>query len=153
MSRRFILDENVVIYAQLGQNEDGNTDSTCMRLVERIVEICHTLVIDPALRNRYYEQLSRPRHAHPQEGFRLIRLMNEAARRAGKIDIRATGAPTFLEEGAIPSGSRDDTELVRLAVETRDTIVSPQIARFASTSTPAAWRRPTISNSCHPRRR
>ena len=124
MSQRFILDENVVIYAQLGQDENENTDPTCMRLIEQIVEICHTLVFDPALWNRYYEQLSRPRYAHPQEGFRLVRLINEAAHRAGKIDIRSADAAEFPEEESIPAGSQDDINLVRLAVETGDTIVT-----------------------------
>ncbi len=124
MSQRFILDENVVIYAQFGQDEDENTDPTCMRLIEQIVEICHTLVFDPALWNRYYEQLSRPRYPHPQEGFRLVRLINEAAHMAGKIDIRSADAAEFPEEGSIPPGSQDDVELVRLAVETRATVVT-----------------------------
>jgi hypothetical protein len=40
MTQRFILDENVVIYAQLGENEVSDPGPTCMSLMEQIVEIC-----------------------------------------------------------------------------------------------------------------
>ncbi len=35
MTQRFILDENVVIFAQLEQNEQGEKDSTCLELITR----------------------------------------------------------------------------------------------------------------------
>ena len=124
MTQRYILDENVVIYAQRGENEQGEPDSTCMSLIEQIIDICHTLVIDPNLWDKYNHQLSLQRHAHPQAGFRLIPVIAHAVRMAGTVDIRHNNAAPFSEESTIPRGSQDDVELVRLAVETGDTLVT-----------------------------
>ena len=43
---------------------------------------------------------------------------------AGKVDIRHNNAAPFSGESTIPRGSQDDVELVRLAVETGDTLVT-----------------------------
>lgn len=124
MTQRFILDENVVILAQVGEDESGKRDATCLLLVDQIIVICHTWVVDPILWGKYYRQLSRPGHAHPQEGFRLIRVLRDAVQRVGKVEIRKANAAPFPDEDSIPAGSQDDVEIVRLAVETRATLVT-----------------------------
>ena len=124
MTQRFILDENVIILAQEGEDQSGKRDTTCLRLVEHIIEICHTLVLDHALWDKYYRQLSRPRHAHPLTGFRLIPVIAGAVRMAGKVDLRPGKAEPFPEEARIPTGSQDDVELVRLAVESGAPLVT-----------------------------
>ena len=124
MTNRYILDENVVIFAQLGENESGESDITCLRLIEQIIHICHTLVIDPILWGKYHHQLNQQRFNHPQTGQSLIRIITNAVRMDGKVDIRRLNAQPFPEERNIPAGSRDDTEIVRLAVETGDTLVT-----------------------------
>ncbi len=124
MTQRFILDENVVICAQLGQNERGEKDSTCLELVTRIIRICHTIVADDNLWSKYFSQLNRPRHNDPSLGFRLLRVLREASQREGKVDIRQNNAVPFPEETSIPAGSQDDVPIVRLAVETSGTLVT-----------------------------
>ena len=42
--QRFILDENVFIFAQLETNDRGESDSTCLELLQQILEICHPIV-------------------------------------------------------------------------------------------------------------
>lgn len=127
MTKQFILDENVIIYAQRGENEFGESDETCMRLIEQIIEICHSLVLDPNLWSKYYQQLSQQGHAHPQAGHRLIRVITGAAQMDGKVNIQSGNATPFSEEDTIPQGSQDDKEIVRLAVETRATLVTTDI--------------------------
>ena len=124
MSLQFILDENVVILAQLGEGVTGESDPTCLSLVQQIIDICHTFVVDPALWEKYYRQLNQPRHAHPQEGVRLIRSLTSAVQRTGKVDIGKANAAPFREEDAIPPGSWDDLGIVRLAVETGAALVT-----------------------------
>ena len=124
MTQRFILDENIVIYAQLGQNERGDKDTTCAELIGQIIRICHTIVADPNLWNKYQSQLNRPRHNEPQIGSVLLRVLRNASQRDGKLDIKHNDAPSFPEEANIPQGSQDDVHIVRLVVETGATLVT-----------------------------
>jgi hypothetical protein len=124
MTLRFILDENVVILAQKRENDRGEPDSTCLDLFNRIIDICHTIVLDPNLWDRYHRQLNRPSHSDPRVGIRLLRPFGKAVRMDGKVDLRPHNAVSFQEESSIPQGSQDDVEIVRLAVETGATLVT-----------------------------
>ena len=128
MTQRFILDENVVIFAQLEQNEHGEKDSTCLELITRIIRICHTMVADPRLWRQYFHQLNLPRNTEPQLGLRLLRVLTNAAQRAEKMDSRHQDAPSFPEEPSVPQGSQDDVPLVRLAVETGAILVTADVS-------------------------
>ena len=124
MTPRFILDENVVIRAQLGTDQNGDPSPVCADLVQQIIDICHTLIVDDALWDRYEEQLHRPRHEHPTLGSHLMRVLWNALVTAGKVDGLGHNALSFDDEGAIPAGSQDDTFIVRLAVETGAMLVT-----------------------------
>ena len=124
MTPRFILDENVVICAQLGVDQNGDPSPVCADLLQRIIDICHTLVVDDVLWDRYEEQLHRPRHEHATSGPYLMRVLWNALATAGKIDGLGHDAPSFDDEGVIPAGSQDDTFIVRLAVETGAMLVT-----------------------------
>ncbi len=117
MTPRFILDENVVILAQQGLDERGNPSPVCAELVRRIIEICHTIVVDDVLWDKFDGQLNRPGYQLPQAGPNLLRVLWNALTIVNKIDGLGSTAPPFGEEGLIPSGSIDDTYIVRLAVE------------------------------------
>ena len=124
MNPRFILDENIVILAQQGLDEYGNVNPVSADLVQQIVEICHTLVVDDVLWDKYDEQLNRLGYHHPNMGPFLIRTLYGALTVPEKVDGLGRIAPAFDDEGLIPAGSRDDTYLVRLAVETGATLVT-----------------------------
>ena len=124
MTQQFILDENIVILAQKGENDKGERDPTCLQLFTQIIRICHIIVLDPNLRERYLQQLNLPRHHDPRSGFRLVPILINAERREGKVDNRPSNPAAFAEEGDIPQGSQDDVEIVRLAVETGATLVT-----------------------------
>ena len=124
MTPRFILDENIVILAQQGCDEYGNTNPGCADLVQQIIEICHTIVVDDVLWGKYYKQLSHFGDYYPNLGLLLIRLLSNAAKVSGKVEGIGHIAPTMDDEGSIPIGSQDDAYLVRLAVETRAILVT-----------------------------
>ena len=124
MTPRFILDENVVILAQQGLDERGNLSLVCADLVQRIIEICHTIVVDDILWDKFDEQLNRPGYQLPQAGPVLFRVLCNALATVNKVDGLGHTAPSFNEEGAIPPGSTDDTYIVRLAVEFGATLVT-----------------------------
>ena len=122
MTRQFILDENVIILARRKADPQGNYDATCVHLIDRITEICHTIVIDVNLWDKYQRQLGRI----PTAGLgppNLFHLLQGARQRAGKLSFRPN-APKFPEETDIPQGSQDDVEHVRLAVASGATLVT-----------------------------
>ncbi|MCI0440894.1 MAG: hypothetical protein L0177_17445 [Chloroflexi bacterium] len=127
MTQRYILDENVVILAQRGQNERGEQDYACRELITRIIRICHSIVFDPILREKYLRQVNRIRTGETQDDFRVLSTIVNASRVEGKVIMRPVALP-FPEETAIPQGSQDDRYIVRLAVETRAILVTTDAA-------------------------
>ena len=124
MTPRFILDENIVILAQQGLDEYGSPNPRCADLIQQIIEICHTLVVDDVLWDKYAEQLYSPGYHHPTLGPFLIRALYNAITVTGKVDGLGHTAPVTDGEGLIPDGSQDDVYLVRLAVETGAVLVT-----------------------------
>ena len=124
MTPRFILDENVVILAQQGLDEEGAPNPVCSELVQQIIEICHTIVVDDILWDKFDEQFNRPGYQLPQMGSHLLRVLWNALTIVNKVDGLGHTAPSFDEEGSIPPGSTDDTYIVRLAVESGAILVT-----------------------------
>ena len=124
MTPSFILDENIVILAQRGQDEHGNTNTECADLVQQIIKICHTIVVDDVLWDKYVEQLNHPDYYQQKTGPFLIRMLYDALTISEKVDGIGHIAPTMDDEESIPNGSQDDAFLVRLAVEKRAILVT-----------------------------
>jgi len=124
--KQFIIDENVIILAQTGLDEHGEPDSTCSNLVNRIISICHTIVIDVALYARYQRQLNQRRHQPTELGTPMLPVLLSAIRVAGKYDrFDRVSALPFEGEETIPQGSQDDVPVsVRLAVQTGATLAT-----------------------------
>lgn len=123
MKNRFILDENIWIYGQLETNEANESDTTCAAVIHRIIDICHTLVLDLTLWDKYQHQLSR-RHQNSDSGSGLLRVLRDAFQMQGKVDFLTPAAREFPEESGIPPGSQDDITLVRLAIATGAILVT-----------------------------
>ncbi len=124
--KQFILDENVLISAQTGYNDRKEPDPTCSNLVNSIIRICHTIVIDVALYGKYHHQLNQRRHQPTNFGSRMLPVLVSAIRIDGKYDrFDRASAPPFDGEETIPQGSQDDVPVsVRLAVQTGATLVT-----------------------------
>ena len=125
MTRRFILDENVVIYAQKGLDEYDNPNLDCADLVGSIIDDeRRTMVVDDILWEKYDNQLNNPAHYPAGYAPYLMLRFWELLQIPGKVDGLGHTAPEFPEENDIPPGSRDDVFIVRLTVETGDTLVT-----------------------------
>ena len=124
MTQRFILDENIVILAQKLENDREERDTTSRRLLDNIIDICHTIVLDPILWGQYQHQLSSLPRDQPMGPRSVMRIMYSALQIDGKIAISSQDASSFPEEGKIPAGSQDDVPIVRLAVESGATLVT-----------------------------
>ena len=123
MTQRFVLDENILILAEKGENDRGESDPTCLDIYTQIITICHTLVVDPALWGKYQSQLSPSGNIGFREGYRILAVLDSASRVPGKLEFRP-GASAFPEEESIPQGSQDDVPIVRLVVETGSALVT-----------------------------
>ena len=123
MTQRFILDENIFICAQLETNSHGEPDSTCLELLQRILHICHPIVLDDELYGKIQHQLNPPPNRRRGFDSAILRTLGQALARPGKLDYRET-AQSFPEESDIPQGSQDDKFIVRLAVESGATLVT-----------------------------
>ena len=124
MTPSFILDENIVILAQQTKDDRGGDSLVCYDLVRDIIDICHTIVVDDILWDNYMDQLRRPRYQHPLVGPVMLRVLVGALEIPNKIERLAGNAAIFEGEEAIPSGSQDDTYIIRLAVETGAILVT-----------------------------
>ena len=126
IKKEFILDENVLICAQTGRNDRGEDDPTCTDLINRIIRICHTIVIDLELYERYRRQLDRYENQPTTLGSAMLPVLHGAIQTAGKFNrFDRISAPPFPEESRIPQGSQDDVPVtIRLAVETGAILVT-----------------------------
>lgn len=124
MTQRFILDENIALLAQTLENDHGETDVTCRRLLNDIIEICHSIVFDVTLWGKFHQKLQSLPPDQPFGPRSILRLLYLAMQRDEKIHNIGVESPSFPEEGTIPSGSQDDVPMVRLAVETGAILVT-----------------------------
>lgn len=122
MSPAFILDENVIILAQKQENDRGDPDLTCLILLNRIIDICHPIVLDSILWGRYLHQLN----GLPEADMvlpSLLATLNSPALPTGKLAWQ-NNAPAFPEETAIQRHGVVDVAIVRLAVATGAILVT-----------------------------
>ena len=118
MTCRYILDENVVIYAQRGLGPYGDPNLACEVLVNNVIDDeFRIVVVDDILWDKDYDQLNYPGHRHVVRGAFLMLRFWQLLQVPGKVEGLGHIAPEFPEENAIPPGSRDDVFIVRLAVE------------------------------------
>ena len=118
MTSRYIFDENIVIFAQNGRDEDENPSRVSADLVEQVFDgPSRTFVVDDVLWGKYEGQLYDPAYHHADLGPHLMTKLWESLQIPGKIEGLGHTAPPFPEEGDIPQGSQDDVFIVRLAVE------------------------------------
>ena len=118
MTSRYILDENVVIFAQNGRDEYENPSRICSDLVEQIFDgPFRSLVVDDVLWEKYEGQLYDPAYHDAELGPHLMIRLWDALQIPSKIEGLGHTAPAFPEENDIPPGSLDDKFVVRLAVE------------------------------------
>lgn len=115
---------NSLILAQRGLDENDDPSHVCSDLVQKIIEICHTIVVDDVLWDRFDDQLNRPGYQDLQLGPYLMRVLWNALTIHEKIVGLGHTSPAFDGEESIPPGSRDDTHIVRLAVESQAILVT-----------------------------
>jgi hypothetical protein len=96
----FLLDENILYHAIRGVDLHDQPDDTAARLIQTIVEVCHSLVIHEVVRVRYIKILDRLK----REKSRFLSPMyffNQVLKRADKRTFEYEPLRT------LPEGCRD----------------------------------------------
>lgn len=120
--RKFVLDENVLILAAKQEDEHGKTNDTCLRLFHRIVEICHSLVLDAAIWNKYCHQLSHLSGVEYQTPH-LLHELRELSANPEKL-VFETNPAELPEEASLSSKAMDNVEFIRRAIASSAILVT-----------------------------
>ncbi len=84
MKRHFVLDDNIIRFAQALKNKYGEDDSTCLDLLERIERNCHALVMGPTFWGRYWHHVNvaqrEQRSEAPRVSIHLVPLLYSMAK-------------------------------------------------------------------------
>jgi len=103
MKHKFVLDENIIIFAQNYYNAKGNTDFAPATLILLIAQNCHKIVCDGSLREKYLGSL---------RDNRFGKLLRQLFFNSEKCEFRDY-IPSYPFERKLPS---DDVQIVKLAV-------------------------------------
>ena len=103
----------------------GAPSPVSAELVQRIVEICHTIVVDDILWEKLDEQLNRPGYQLPQMQELTYSVffgtpLRSPTRWTGWVILRLPS----MKRGRFHPGATDDTYIVRLAVESGAILVT-----------------------------
>jgi len=128
--QKFVLDENVVIFAEKLTNAKGEFDALSLKVLTDILVNCHSIAVDEFLQAKYDEILQRMASEDKSvSGPAVTRIMAQIRNNSSKYLIVPT--PHVLEtEETIP---KEDRPLVRLVAAvhgmlvTRDEALSKRI--------------------------
>jgi hypothetical protein len=112
MKNTFVIDEDVFLFAQKGEDDKGNLDVTANKLILDIFHNCHSVAVDEILWKKYSQKMSALQKSGKLIGVNILGLIHHAFSYQNKgkwiQDVR-----TIDCESSIPE---DDCYLVRLAV-------------------------------------
>lgn len=112
-----MLDENIIILAAKMENEKGEPDVTCLRLLLDIIQKCHTMVCSGNLLERYLRVISNLAGKHQSSVPKLLQMAIIIKAKVQLINY----LPKLSNENQIPP---DDVEIVRLANHANATLVT-----------------------------
>jgi hypothetical protein len=116
----FLLDENIIEFAQKGQDAYGNEDYACATLIHIIAQNCHKVVIDSYLKECYRKKLKNSRQPG---GMMIIKLINFFIANSDKHAIPSVIIDLPYED-QIPT---DDVPIVKRAVSMGAILVTSDV--------------------------
>jgi hypothetical protein len=112
MKNTFVIDEDVFLFAQKGEDDKGNLDVTAIKLVLDIFYNCHSIVIDDILWGKYCHKMAALQKNSKLLGVNILGLIRQGFSNPNKGKW-IQNVRTIDCESTIPE---DDRYLVRLAV-------------------------------------
>lgn len=121
MKRTFVVDEDVFIFAQKGENNKGDLDITASTFVQNIFYFCHAIALDNTLEEKYSQKMSAIQKSGKLIGVNFLGLINSARHNPNKVRF-IQSVPKKLEcENSVKD---DDRYLVRLSVAAEAILVT-----------------------------
>lgn len=120
MKGRYVVDLNVVRFAQTLTDERGQRTLDSLRLLTELVARCHSLITCTELYRRYSKLADGLKAAGVAQGLSIFALANTAVSVSEKW-LRVPQPPAVKGDERIPE---DDRVLVRLAVANRAHLVT-----------------------------
>ena len=129
MRLNFLLDENILYHAIRGVDLHDQPDDTATRLIKKIVDVCHSLVIHEVVRVRYIkilDLLKRERAPFLSPAYFISQVLIRAEKRRFEYE----------ELPALPEGCSDvprkDEYLVRAALLSHPLFVTSDEALYGA---------------------
>jgi hypothetical protein len=116
MKRHFVLDENIIILAQEQRNDRGERDSTCLDLLTRIADNCHSFVLTSAAWAMYAAQIKRLQLQGIPLTPRVLAIVRSMLADATKDTRYADNElPDIPDLAGLPGVDKGDALFVRIA--------------------------------------
>lgn len=112
MKNTFVLDENVILLAEIGQDERGNPDIASSKVIEDIASRCHAIALDHSILEKYLKKGSR--------APRVIRILMRILRDPRKLNYLDNVNP-IQHESKVP---HKDLQFVRVSVQAHAILVT-----------------------------
>lgn len=103
MKHKFVLDVNIIIFAQDLRDAKGKTDFAPATLIHLIAQNCHKIVCDESLREKYLDSL---------RDDRFEKLLKHLLFNSDKCEFHDY-LPNYTFEKNLPT---DDVQIVKLAI-------------------------------------
>jgi hypothetical protein len=121
MKRRFVLDENIIVFAESLTDSKNQFNTMSLMVIALIIGNCDAIVADETLMTKYYEKFrSLQNDAKGVRGPAVTRMLTQLMNNSAKYIFSDSPAAIDGEE-EIP---REDVFLVRLAAATQSTLVT-----------------------------
>jgi len=120
VKRRFVVDLNVVRFAQTLSDEKGRKTLDSLRFLTELVARCHSLITCSELERRYSRIADELKSPRLPQGPSVFSLVNTASSVSEKW-LHVSQPPVLKGDEGIPE---DDRVLVRLAVANRANLVT-----------------------------
>lgn len=120
MKNTFVIDEDVFLFAQKGEDDKGDLDITASKLIHDIFYNCHSIAVDDKLWKRYSQKMNALQRGAKLIGINILSLIRQAFSMPDKgkwiQDVRVLECEEAIKD--------DDRYLVRLAVAAQAILVT-----------------------------
>lgn len=123
MSERVVFNENVLILAYKKEDESGNIDDTCARVLYNVIQSSYQIVVDASIWSKYYHQLhqlSKDTYGVPH----ILHILDNLRFDSSRFIFIYEEIPSLDEEIHLSAKIMDDIDFIRLAVYSKAILVT-----------------------------
>ena len=122
MKRTFVIDEGILICAQTGQDENGNSDLSAARLLLDFIGNCHRIALNADITEKYKRQFSSLTQRRFVGAVNVVDILRNAMFNSDKVTEIAH--PTPLDPRMLAAIPHDDLPFVSAAITAQAVLVT-----------------------------